>query len=318
MSNRDAMFESEDEGEYELEGEAFADPTLRLSPRGMMKRLGREAAYAESEEEAEAFLGALVPLAAQAVPRAAPSLARAAPQLISGLARVGRTLRNNPATSGLVRALPAVALRTAADIARQASRGRPLTREGIARTLAGQTARVLGGPLRAVASPGLGRGGDFAGEFEAGRGGRRGGSAQSVLDDILRDVLRGAGVRNPVMYDRRGRPRRPAMSPLDDRRYGPPRSVRIDAGPPKVYARRPPQVQPGRPVTFNPLGHGDILPWEIRSVVLRNIGRGMEWYPEPKPGYLVSRLKDGTGRWVVSVDPRRHPFAGARATASYE
>jgi len=113
-----------------------------------MEHLGHAAAEAESEEEAEAFIGALAPIAVGLVRRAAPAVIRSAPQLVRGLAGVTRTLRRDPATRPLVRALPTIAVRTTRSLARQVARGRPVTARSTARTLAGQTAAVLSDPRR--------------------------------------------------------------------------------------------------------------------------------------------------------------------------
>lgn len=301
--------------EGEFEGEAFANPQRRLGPQALMERLGREAAAAESEDEAEAFLGALVPLAAQAVPQAASSLARAAPQLISGVAHVGRVLRGNPATRGLVRVLPAVTRRTAADIARQASsQASPPTPQSVAHTLARQTARALGSRAGTVASPHVGYEGQYEGEYETRVTKVPARSPQSILDDMLSGFLRRLGIKNPVMYDSRGRrrarpamspPRAPAQSPLDARRYGPPRRFHIDAGPPKVQAVEPREAPGSGLIFFHPLGHGYTLPPQIRYVTWRDLGRGFqEPYPMPRPGYTVYQTNDGSGMWAVTAAPR--------------
>ena len=100
--------EGEWEGEYEDEGERMANPLRRVYPDAMMEHLGHAAAEAETEAEAEAFIGALVPLAAGLARSAAPHIARSTPQLVRGLSTVARTLRRNPATRPLVRALPTV------------------------------------------------------------------------------------------------------------------------------------------------------------------------------------------------------------------
>ena len=76
----------DEEFEWELEGEL--SPIRRVYPDALMEHLGHAAAQAESEAEAEAFLGALIPLAAQLVPRVAPAIMRAAPGLIRGVAGV--------------------------------------------------------------------------------------------------------------------------------------------------------------------------------------------------------------------------------------
>lgn len=146
--------ELEGEWEAELEGEEEAEweanPIRRVYPDALMEHLGHAASEAESEAEAEAFVGALIPLAARVVPRLAPAVMRAAPQLIRGVARVTRTLRRNPATRPLVRAVPTIVRRTTSALARRAARGRPVTPQVAVRTLAGQTARVLSDPRQCV------------------------------------------------------------------------------------------------------------------------------------------------------------------------
>jgi hypothetical protein len=136
------------EGEEEAEGEA--NPIRRVYPDALMEHFGHAASTAESEAEAEAFVGALVPLAARVIPRLAPAVMRAAPQLIRGVARVTRTLRRNPATRPLVRAVPTIVRRTTANLARRAARGQPVTPQVAVRTLAGQTSRVLSSPRQCV------------------------------------------------------------------------------------------------------------------------------------------------------------------------
>ena len=111
-----------------------------------MEHLGHAASVTMSEPEAEAFVGALVPLAARVVPRAAPILVRAAPELISGAARIARTLRRNPRTRPMVRVLPSIITQTAAQLARQSSDGRPVTPQKAVTALASQAARILSSP----------------------------------------------------------------------------------------------------------------------------------------------------------------------------
>jgi hypothetical protein len=144
--------EGEEEAEYEGEEEAEweANPIRRVYPDALMEHVGHVASQTESEAEAEAFVGALVPLAARLIPRVAPAVMRAAPQLIRGVARVTRTLRRNPTTRPLVRTVPTIVRRTTASLARRAARGRPVTPRVAARTLAGQTARVLSSPRQCV------------------------------------------------------------------------------------------------------------------------------------------------------------------------
>jgi hypothetical protein len=153
----ESLYEEEGEGEFEFEGEfedeleGMANPLRRLAPDAMMEHLGHAAAETESEAEAEAFVGALAPIAIGLARRAAPALIRTAPQLVRGLANVTRTLRRNPATRPLVRTLPTIAARTARSLARQVAAGRPVTARSTVRTLAGQTAAVLSDPRRRAA-----------------------------------------------------------------------------------------------------------------------------------------------------------------------
>ena len=145
-------FESEFEMEYEGEGELYAGPGQSAQASSLMAHLGHAAAEAESEDESEAFLGALIPLAARLVPQVAPAIMRATPQLVRGISNVGRTLLNNPTTRPLIRTLPTVARNTAASLARQVAAGRPITPQTAVRTLARQTANVLGNPQRAASA----------------------------------------------------------------------------------------------------------------------------------------------------------------------
>jgi hypothetical protein len=142
--------QSEYEAEFEEEWEEELNPIRRVYPDALMEHLGHAAAEAESEAEAEAFLGALIPVAARLLPRVAPTIMRAAPGLIRGVASVGRTLLRNPTVRPLVRALPTVVRGTVADVARQVARGQPVTPQTAVRSLARQTARVLGNPRQVV------------------------------------------------------------------------------------------------------------------------------------------------------------------------
>jgi hypothetical protein len=147
-------FEFEDEFEYEGAPEGHLEdevnPIQRIYPGPLMEHLGHAAAQAENEAEAEAFIGALVPLAAQLIPRAAPALMGAAPGLVRGLAGAARSLRSSSTTRPLVRTLPTVMQRTAASLARQAATGKSVTPQSAVRTLAQQTARVISSPQQAT------------------------------------------------------------------------------------------------------------------------------------------------------------------------
>jgi hypothetical protein len=132
--------------EGELEAEEFVNPLRRVYPDALMEHFGHAAAEAESEAEAEAFIGALIPIAARLLPRVAPAVMRAAPGLIRAVSGVTRTLRSDPATRPLVRAVPTILRRTVADIGRQAGRGQSVTPQRAVQTLARQTRQVLSSP----------------------------------------------------------------------------------------------------------------------------------------------------------------------------
>ena len=139
--------EAETEAELEDEGEAFVNPVQRIyRDAELMAHLSRQAASVEGEGEAEAFIGALVPLAARLIPRAATLVTRNAPTLIRTATTIARQLRRRPDTRRLVQALPVVLQRTAQSLADQATSGRPVTEATVARTLTRTAGRVLGTP----------------------------------------------------------------------------------------------------------------------------------------------------------------------------
>lgn len=120
--------ENEEETEDEYEEEAFVNPVRRLYPDAeLMAHLSTKAARTSSESEAEAFLGALVPITAKLVPRANGVLTRNAPALIRGASTLGRQLRRNPASRKYVMAIPVILQRTAQSLADQAATGRSVS-----------------------------------------------------------------------------------------------------------------------------------------------------------------------------------------------
>jgi hypothetical protein len=83
----------------------------------------------------------------QLVRRFAPRLIRrVTPQLTRGVANVTRTLFRNRATRPLIHAVPRIARSTVARLGAQVARGRRITPQMAARTLAQQTARTLSNP----------------------------------------------------------------------------------------------------------------------------------------------------------------------------
>ncbi|MGW6199985.1 hypothetical protein ACWF0M_27845 [Kribbella sp. NPDC055110] len=140
----EAEAETEDEAEEEYEDEAFVNPVRRLYPDAeLMAHLSAKAAQTSSEAEAEAFLGALVPLASKLIPRAAGVLARNAPALIRGTSALGRRLRRNPATRKYVTAMPVILQRTAQSLADQAASGRPVSAQTALSTMTRIAGRIF-------------------------------------------------------------------------------------------------------------------------------------------------------------------------------
>ena len=135
--------------------DAFSRPAAgrpAVDPDALMEHLGHAAAEAHNEAEAEALIGALIPLAARLLPQIAPVILRAAPGLIPGVAIVARNLRRSPVTRPLVRTIPTIVRRTAASISQQVRQGRAVSPRSAVRTLARHTAQVLGSPARTVAA----------------------------------------------------------------------------------------------------------------------------------------------------------------------
>jgi hypothetical protein len=154
-------FEAEAEAAYEAEEEAegFVNPVRRIyRDAELMAHLSSRAAQADSEAEAEAFLGALVPIAARLIPRATQLLVRNAPTLIRGVSRLGQQLRRDPATRRFITAIPVILQRTAQSLADQAAAGRPISADTVIQTLTSVAARILGRPAnrqRAVQAVGV-------------------------------------------------------------------------------------------------------------------------------------------------------------------
>jgi hypothetical protein len=139
--------ETEEEAEEEYEEEAFVNPVRRIYPDAeLMAHLSTKAAQTSSEAEAEAFLGALVPIASKLIPRAAGVLARNAPALIRGTSALGRRLRRSPATRRYITALPVILQRTAQSLADQAASGRSVPPDAAVSTLTRIASRILRTP----------------------------------------------------------------------------------------------------------------------------------------------------------------------------
>jgi len=146
-------FEMEDEFEFEDEEEDEINPYKRIYSEAMMEHFGHAAMEAESEDEAEAFAKAMVPLVKHIAPRSAPTLRVAAPHLARSVAKVAKKILSSPHTRPLMRVLPSIVRSTAHHIARQSHGSRvPISPHKAVRILAHHTAKTLGSPRRAVAA----------------------------------------------------------------------------------------------------------------------------------------------------------------------
>lgn len=152
-------------GDYEEESsESFAAPGGDMEVLDEMNYYAAMAAESESEAQADQFLGALAGLAGPLISglfgdgeeesdnedfegqrdEFLPALLpMAAPLIGKGVQALGKLFRGNRKTRAATRALPRIATRTAQSVARQARRGRPVTPQTVARTMARQTARTV-------------------------------------------------------------------------------------------------------------------------------------------------------------------------------
>jgi hypothetical protein len=110
------------------------------------------AAAAASDEDADAFLRALLPLAARAIPVASPILHRFGPLLAQRLRSAGRVLRQDRQTRPLMRAMPGIILRSSVALARRRAQGKPVTSQVVGRTLQRSAVDYLGNPRRLAAA----------------------------------------------------------------------------------------------------------------------------------------------------------------------
>lgn len=111
-----------------------------------MDYLAEMAVVTEDEDEAEAFLGALVPLAAKLLPQMSGAVSKVMPHLVSGVSRVARTLRSSPAARKMIRSLPGIVRNTTRDVARHYARRGNITGKTAAKYLAKRTYQGLKKP----------------------------------------------------------------------------------------------------------------------------------------------------------------------------
>lgn len=199
-----------DATQYQKPEEELASIRAHRPEAALMEHLGQMAARARNEAEAEALIGALVPLAAGAIPRAAPALLRTAPTLITGLATLTRGLRGHPTTRPMVCAIPTILRNTARDIGRQTAGSRTVPPRIAARTLARQTVRVLGSPQQASRALRTSRAlsqahSQHTGAPPAGSGGQLPGN-YGMPESEVRSLVVGAGRTHPPLSKKRRDP----------------------------------------------------------------------------------------------------------------
>jgi hypothetical protein len=131
-------------GVNEFEGELSAHETAHEA--ALTEVLAAEAAHTESESEAEALLGAALPITITIMGGRRP-LRRVQPTLARANARLVRSIRaSGPSGPQLLRAVPAIQRRTIASLKVAQRAGKPITPTMVARVMAGQAARVLSTP----------------------------------------------------------------------------------------------------------------------------------------------------------------------------
>jgi len=142
--------EAEEEQEEELEDPFLGDIVGALpgivgglfGGDGEMENLAEQALETENEDEAEAFIGALIPMATKLLPKLLPmgkkaiskllprvmkGVNKVVPNLIKNVAKMGNKLRKSPKHRGKVRTLPAIVQKTIQTVGKAAAAGRPVT-----------------------------------------------------------------------------------------------------------------------------------------------------------------------------------------------
>jgi hypothetical protein len=131
-------------GANEFEAEVGAHEAAHHA--ALAEVLAAEASHTESESEAQALLGAALPISIRvmggrvALQRVTPTLVQANARLVLSLHRQGGPGRQ------LLRAVPSIQRRTVSSLKAIAQSGRPITPTIAAQVMAGQAARVLSTP----------------------------------------------------------------------------------------------------------------------------------------------------------------------------
>lgn len=140
-------FESSDESSAELATEFDRELAAHEAQAEVMAHF---AAQAESEPEAQAFIGGAVTMTLSARDRRA--LRRLVPALLRGATVLSRVLRMRRATRPALALLPTLMRRTVRNLQASARAGRPLTQARAAQAMATQTRRLFANPTRCAAA----------------------------------------------------------------------------------------------------------------------------------------------------------------------
>jgi hypothetical protein len=116
----------------------------------MAEMMAAVAAGANSEAEAEAMMGAATMTVLSARDRA--ELRRMLPHLVRAACVLTRLLRRHRRARPALRTVPYIVQRTARDLTRRASSGRPVNRRVAGRVMSHHTRAVLGSPRRTTAA----------------------------------------------------------------------------------------------------------------------------------------------------------------------
>ncbi len=137
----------QDEGEYEYQFEAEYENLPTREHEVFMENLAYRAAECESEAEAEAFMGALLPVSARLFPRNSLHLISSlTPPLIDGVASMTGVLHRSPKTRPLLRTFPYIINLTVKNLANRAQQGQSISQKVALRSLAAHTAKILNNP----------------------------------------------------------------------------------------------------------------------------------------------------------------------------
>jgi hypothetical protein len=145
MVARAVTSQLEGEFEDELEAELEDMATAPVSPQAALgEYLAARAATAQTEAEAEAFIGSAITVTLSNRDRR--ELEEILPQLLRGATVLTRILRRYPQTRQAVRLVPGIVDSTSRTIAGQRAAGRVIRPADVGAVLGGSTRRVLGDP----------------------------------------------------------------------------------------------------------------------------------------------------------------------------